>query len=53
MSHIFKENMRTWTETIKLTDKKLRNVSKVIRQIKVIRQEIFTDAKVMGLPKCH
>ena len=29
MSRIFKGNMRTWTETIKLTDKKkLRNVTK-------------------------
>ena len=27
MSRIFKGNMRTFTETIKLTDKKLRNVT--------------------------
>ena len=28
-------------------------VIKVIGQIKVIRQETFTNAKVMGLDKCH
>ena len=40
MSRIFKENMWTFTETIKLTDKKnLRNeLIKIIGQIKVIRQ---------------
>ena len=30
MSRVFKGNMRTWTETLKLTDKeKLRNVTKL------------------------
>ena len=39
MSRIFKGNMWTFTETIKLTDKKkLSNVTKIIGQIKVIRQ---------------
>ena len=47
MSREFKGNMRTWTETIRLTDKKkLSNVTKIITQIKVI-------SKVIGLRKCH
>ena len=34
---LFKENMQTWTKTIKLTDKKkLRMVTKVIKVNKVI-----------------
>ena len=38
MSRVFKGNMRTWTETIRLTDKKkLSNVTNIITQIKVIR----------------
>ena len=53
MLHIFKGNMQTWTETIKLADKKkLCNVTKIIRQIKVIRQKIFADVKVMSSHKC-
>ena len=39
MSHIFKGNMRTFKETIKLTDKKwAMGIIKIIGQIKVIRQ---------------
>ena len=55
MSRIFKGNIRTFTETIKLLDKKkLRNVTiKIIGQSELIRQKTFTDAKVMGLRKCH
>ena len=55
ISRIFKENMRTWTEAIKLMDKdKLHNVTNGDdRQIKVIRQQSFTDTKVISLPKLH
>ena len=28
-------------------------ITKIIKQIKVIRQQTFRDTKVMGLRKCH
>ena len=46
MLRIFKENMQTWMETIE-------PVESIMQLIKVIRQQSFIDAKVMGLHKFH
>ena len=57
MSHIFKGNMQTWTETIKLTD--------TFKQLKVLKDNEFIDKKLYyylkdspaprfhGQPKIH
>ena len=51
MLHIFKGNIQTWTEAIKIRTWVKRTCT--MRLINVIRQEAFTDAKVMSLCKFH
>ena len=53
MSHIFKENMWTWTETIKLSDKKkLCNVTKgnLSKNERKALKELQSDTSVVILP---
>ena len=53
MSHIFKGNMWTWTETIKLSDKKkLRNVTKgnLSKNERKALKELQSDTSIVILP---
>ena len=53
MSHIFNGNMWTWTETIKLSDKKkLRNVTKgnLSKNERKALKELQSDTSIVILP---
>ena len=54
MSHIFKGNMPTWTETIKLTDKKkLRNVKDIYDIDYRHGNNVFNKFKLNNLGDYH